>query len=517
MEFIPNFIKRKHGQEEVIYPHPLLEPILSNSYGIMVYQEQIMQTAQIIAGYSLGQADLLRRAMGKKKLDEMQKQREIFVKGAGEKHNIPAKKAEEIFLIMEKFAQYGFNRSHSAAYSVVAYQTAYLKANYPAEYMASVLTHNQNNIEKITFFLDECKKQGISVLGPDINESDIMFDVNREEQIRFGLGAIKGTGEAAVEAIIKEREAGGFYTGIFDFSKRVSLRTVNKKTFEALALSGAFDSFTKFHRRQYVEAQEGEQSLIEKAIRYGNLVQAEKNSAQVSLFGDNSSVMVPEPKIPDLEPFGDIEKLRLEKEVVGFYISGHPLDQFKIEICHFCTCTVNQIENYKGQEISVAGIVTKSIARQTKTGKPFGLFTIEDYEGSLDMALFGEEWKKFGHFLSIGDFVFITGIVQERYNQIGMWELKPTSIQLLHDIRQKMCKTIQLQVNYLAIDPLLIEQLEYLSQKYPGNCNLQVTVYDEASKISIGSISRKFRIQPDNALIDEISKIEDVSYRLLSN
>src|SRR5690606_23838777 len=279
MDFIPNFIKRKHCQEEVQFPPELLEPILSNTYGIMIYQEQIMQAAQIMAGYSLGQADLLRRAMGKKKLDEMAKQREIFVKGAKEKHGIDKKKAEEVFAVMEKFAAYGFNRSHSAAYSVVAYQTAYLKAHYPAEYMASVLTHNKNNIDKVTFFMDECKKQGIKVLGPDINESNLFFDVNKEGQIRFGMGAIKGTGEAAVEAIIMEREKGPF-KNIFEFAERVDLRSVNKRTFESLAMAGGFDCFQELHRRQYLYAPDNETTLIEKAIKYGNMHQTEKNNAQ---------------------------------------------------------------------------------------------------------------------------------------------------------------------------------------------------------------------------------------------
>ncbi|MEM9417415.1 MAG: DNA polymerase III subunit alpha, partial [Bacteroidota bacterium] len=252
MQFIPNFVARKHGQEKIHYAHPLLEDILKHTYGIMVYQEQIIQTAQLMAGYTLGAADLLRRAMGKKKADEMAKQREVFIKGAQEKHNIPKTKAVEIFEVMEKFAQYGFNRSHSAAYSVLAYQSAYLKAHYPAEYMAAVLTHNQGAIDKITFFMEECKRQGIEVLGPDVNESEATFGVNEKQQIRFGLGAIKGAGEAAVEAIIQERRRAKRFEDIFSFATRVNLRAVNKKTFESLAMAGAFDSFPDYHRRQYL-------------------------------------------------------------------------------------------------------------------------------------------------------------------------------------------------------------------------------------------------------------------------
>lgn len=519
MDFIPNFIKRKRGEEKVEYPHELLEPILKSTYGIMVYQEQIMQTAQILAGYSLGQADLLRRAMGKKKVDEMNKHREIFVKGAKEKHNIDSKKAEEVFSVMEKFAQYGFNRSHAAAYSVVAYQTAYLKAHYPAEYMAAVLTHNQNSIEKITFFMDECKRQGIKVLGPNVNQSGVYFDVNKEGEILFGLGAIKGAGEAAVEAIIQEREKNGPFTSIFNFAERVNLRAVNKKTFESLALSGAFDCFNDFHRRQYVYAPEGEISLIEKAIKYGGMIQAEKNSAQTSLFGDASSASIPPPKVDPVEPFGDIEKLRLEKEVVGFYISGHPLDQYRVDIQHFCTCSTDKIEEHKGKEISVAGIVTKSVSRQTKTGKSFGLFTIEDYEGSLEMAMFGEEYLKHQHLLGVGQYVFVTGKVQERYNQIGMWELRPTSIQLLADIRDKMCKTVRLEVSLHDVTESFIHHLEELARNYPGKTNLLVNVTweEKNNRVSVDMMSRQFKINPHNQMIDELDKLTEGNYKLLAS
>jgi len=515
MEFIPNFIKRKHGQEKVEYPHELLEPILSYSYGIMVYQEQIMQTAQIMAGYSLGQADLLRRAMGKKKIEEMNKQKVIFVKGAKEKHGIEKAKAEEVFAIMEKFAQYGFNRSHSAAYSVVAYQTAYLKAHYPAEYMASVLTHNQNNIEKITFFMDECKKQGIHVLGPDVNESNIVFDVNDKDHIRFGMGAIKGSGDAAVEAIISERDKNGHFNSIWDFAERISLRQVNKKTFESLALSGAFDRFADYHRRQFVHAEEGDINLIEKAVKYGNNMQAEKNSAQTSLFGDSSNTSIPPPKVAPLDPFSDLEKLRLEKEVVGFYISGHPLDQFKLEIQNFCTCPVTKIEEHKGEEVSVAGIITKSIFRQSKKGNPFALFSIEDYDGSLDMALFGEEFRKNQHLLSVGEFVYLIGTVQERYNQIGMWELKVQNIQLLTEVRDKMSKTVCIDVKASVIDEELVERLEYLVQQYPGKCNFQINIKDEEKGILLDTMSRKFKVDPSNELIADLKKMDQIDYKIL--
>ncbi len=516
MEFIPNFIKRKHGQESVGYPHPLLEPILKNTYGIMVYQEQIMQTAQIMAGYSLGQADLLRRAMGKKKIEEMDKQREIFIEGAKKKHNISRQKAQEIFDIMARFAAYGFNRSHSAAYSVVAYQTAFLKANYPAEYMASVLTHNQSNIDKITFFMDECKRQNIKVLGPHINESGLNFEVNQDDQIRFGLGAIKGTGEAAVEAIISERNEAGPYPDLFEFSKRVNLRTVNKKTFESLAMAGAFDCFEDYHRRQYLTAANGETSLIELAIRYGNRMQQEENASQVSLFGGDSGVEIPKPKVAPIEPFSELEKLRIEKEVVGFYISGHPLDQFKIDIEQFCSCSVDQIETKRNEKVSVAGIVTKFQERMSKSGRPFGLFSIEDFTDSLDLAMFGEEYLKYRHLLDIGGFIFVEGQVIERYKQPGVWELRPLSIQLLTEIRSKLSKGILLQVELDAVTDDLAAKLENLSRDYPGACQLKLNVADIQENIAVELLSRKFQVNPQNELIKELDLMDGVSYKILN-
>ena len=517
MEFIPNFINRKHGREKVEYPHELLEPILKNSYGIMVYQEQIMQTAQIMAGYSLGQADLLRRAMGKKKLDEMAKQREVFVAGAKEKHNIDRKKAEEIFAVMEKFAAYGFNRSHSAAYSVVAYQTAYLKAHYPSEYMASVLTHNQNNIDKITFFLDECRKQNIPVLGPHINESSMYFDVNKEGKIRFGLGAIKGTGEAAVEAIISERDEHGSFKDIFDFAERINLRAVNKKTFESLAMGGAFDCFKGTSRRQYL-FQEGEQpSGIELAVRYGNSFQNDKNASQHSLFGGDSGVEIPKPKLPQCEPYSEIEKLKIEKDVVGFYISGHPLDQYKVDIENFCTCTLDQYKEHKNQVIRLAGIVTKFVERTSKRGAPFGLFSIEDYNDTIDVAMFGEDYMKHRHLLQVGGFVYMIGKVEERYNQQGEWEFRPRVIQLLSNIREDLSKEIQVNVDVTLLNEELVNQLEMIAKENPGKCKFVVTLYSAEESMKVELLSKRYMVNPNNHLIEGLTLLDTVSYKIVSD
>jgi len=517
MEFIPNYINRKHGHEKVEYPHELLEPILKNTYGIMVYQEQIMQAAQVLAGYTLGQADLLRRAMGKKIREEMEKQREIFIKGAKKKHGIEKEKAEEIFNIMEKFASYGFNRSHSAAYSIVAYQTAYLKAHYPAEYLAAVLTHNESNIDKITYFMDECRRQEVKVLGPHINESGMHFEVNKAGQIRFGLGAIKGTGEAAVQEIITQREEKGSFADIFDFAKRINLRTVNKKTFESLAMAGAFDCFGDFNRRQYLYNEDNQSSFIETIIKYGNRLQSEENASQTSLFGEKNGAEIPKPKPPDCEPYSELEKLKIEKEVVGFYISGHPLDQFKIEIKTFCTCSVEEIEKYKNLEISVAGIVTKSIERYQKNGKPFGLFSIEDFQDNLEMAFFGEDYLKHRHLLHVGSLVYITGRVEERYRQPGVWQLMPKTVQLLSDVRDKHARSLLLKVTVNNVTENFVDKLEKLTSDYPGNCALKIKLIDDQEKVGVELFSRKYKVNPTNEMIDKLENLNVDSYQLLNN
>lgn len=517
MQFIPNFVARKHGQEKIDYAHPLLEDILRNTYGIMVYQEQIIQTAQVMAGYTLGAADLLRRAMGKKKADEMARQREVFVKGAKEKHDISQAKAVEVFGVMEKFAQYGFNRSHSAAYSILAYQTAYLKANYPAEYMASVLTHNQGDIDKITGFIEVCKQQGIQVLGPDVNESEAVFGVNQDGQIRFGLGAIKGSGEAAVEAIIMARKEGQRFEDIFSFAERVNLRAVNKKTFESLAIAGAFDGFPDYHRRQYVHVDDKEGSLIEKAIRYGQQLQQERDSAQQSLFGvaeEQAAYYSPRPEVAACAPYEALEKLRLEKEVVGYYISGHPLDSYQVELEHFCNCNTQNVSTFKGKEVQLAGIVTASKTRQSKHGKPFGLFTVEDYEGTLDLALFGEDFLKNQHMLQAGTFVYVTGKVVERYNQADIWELRPRKLRLLSEVRDQMSKALQLHLPLTAVNEALITKLAQAITQHPGNCPLTVTVAAPEEAMSVTLMANSYGIQLSNELLAVLRPLEGLTYRL---
>lgn len=519
MDYIPLFIDRKQGRQPVEYPHELLEPILKNSYGIMVYQEQIMQTAQIIAGYSLGGADLLRRAMGKKDKEKMAKERVKFVAGAKELNNIPEKKANEIFDVMEKFAEYGFNRSHSAAYSVVAFQTAYLKANYPGEYMSAVLTNSIGTIEKITFFMDECRAMGIPVLGPDVNESTSVFNVNKRGQIRFGLGAIKGAGEAAVEAIIEEREQHGMYKDFFEFARRVTLRSVNKKTFESLAHAGAFDCFAEahggLHRAQYIEVPPGEKdNLIEKAVKYGNAYQAQKTATQHSLFGGVGGMDIPKPKIVPCEAWSEIQRLKNEKDVVGFYISGHPLDQYKLELESFCTCTLDKVENFKGREVNVAGIITKKVVRQAKNGNNFMIFSIEDYNGNIEVALFNQDYVQFERDIDVDRFVYVRAKVQTRWGSTDQWELKPVKIELLSEVREKMSKEMQIQIDLAFLNSNLVSQLSTLVKAHPGSCQLKLTINDRVEKIDLQMMSRKFKVSPTNELMKQLSSYEGVSCKL---
>ncbi|ALD20210.1 DNA polymerase III subunit alpha [Hymenobacter sp. DG25A] len=505
MQFIPNFINRKHGREPVEYPHELLEPILNYSQGIMVYQEQIMQAAQILAGYSLGGADLLRRAMGKKDMKKMAQEREKFVEGAKKLHNIPAKKASEVFDVMEKFAAYGFNRSHSAAYSVVAYQTGYLKANYPAEYMAAVLTNNMGDIKKVTFFIEEARKQGVPVLGPDVNESILKFNVNDKGQIRFGMAAVKGAGEAAIESIVQERGKKGPFTDIFDFSKRVNLRAVNKKTFESLALSGAFDSFERYHRRQFLEAPAGDQNLIEKAVRMGQQFQADQDSAQQSLFGGGAfgAVAMPLPKVADLEPWAATEVLRREKEVIGFYLSGHPLDDFKLEIDSYCTCGLDKVESYKNREVTVAGLITNVLFKTTKTGQPFVSFTVEDYESSLNLALFRDDYSRFSALINPRNYdkeqvppMYIRGKYAQRFRDSDQFEFKILTMEPLFNVAEKLANGVRVQLDLRTITEPFMDRFMEAVEACAGSKKLEIKFAEPHEHMTVDMYSRRYRIEP---------------------
>ncbi|UII32484.1 DNA polymerase III subunit alpha [Fulvivirga ulvae] len=517
MEYIPNFISRKHGEEEITYDIQDMEEYLAETYGITVYQEQVMLLSQKLAGFSKGDADVLRKAMGKKIFALLEKLKPKFIDGGKERGHDP-EVLGKVWKDWEAFAAYAFNKSHSTCYSLVAYQTAYLKAHYPAEYMAAVLTHNQSNIEKVTFFMEECRSLGIKVLGPHVNESAVNFAVNKEGEIRFGLGAIKGSGDAAVENIIEEREKNGPYKDIFDFAERVNLRMVNKKTFECLAMSGAFDCFEEFHRRQYLHAPENDQTLIEKVIKYANKMQMEAESSQASLFGGDTGVDTPKPKIPYMEPFGEIEKLNIERDVVGLYISGHPLDDFKFEIDSFCNTELNDLNDLpplQNKEVKVAGVVSGFAHRTTKGGKPFGTLTMEDYNGNFTFFLFGDDYIKFKEYLMQGWFLYIQGRVMERKWGDKSLEFKILNIELLNDLRDKRTKGLMVNINLNEINETVIKNLEEVCLQYRGDCALHMNLVDVQENISVEMMSRKYKVNPSNEMIEKMKQIPAVHCKVL--
>ncbi|HUR30861.1 MAG TPA: DNA polymerase III subunit alpha, partial [Saprospiraceae bacterium] len=511
MNYIPMFINRKHGREPIDYPHEWLKDLLKPTYGIMVYQEQIMQGAQIMAGYSLGAADMLRRAMGKKKADEMEKHRQIFVEGATKK-GVPSLKADDIFEIMSKFASYGFNRSHSAAYTVLSVQTAWLKTHYPAEFMAAVLTHNKNDIVKLNFFLRECKRMNIQVLPPDVNESNINFTVNAKGAIRFGLSALKNMGEGAGEEIINERKLNGPYTSIFDMTSRVSSKAVNKKALEAMVMGGALDCFVGIHRAQYFVPTEKYESLIEHAIRYGQSVQSQKAQSQLSLFGDMSMGMFREPEIPPAPQWSLVEKLSREKEITGIYMSGHPLDDYRLEIEHFTNCPLDMVTSYKDKHLKLAGIVTTADHRVTQKGTGWGIFSVQDYRGSLEIKLFNEDYKKYKELFELGTALFIEGFYQLSWKGQDH-EFRITSARMLASIGEELTKSITVKISIDQLDQFLLESLDKICDQHKGRHKFRLQVYDREDDFILGLISKSNKVNAASSLIEDLDAL-GVKYKL---
>ena len=520
LAYIPSFIKRKHGTEPITYDLDDMKDYLEETYGITVYQEQVMLLSQKLAGFTKGEADVLRKAMGKKQKDVLDKMKPKFVEQAAAKGHEP-KKLEKIWTDWEAFASYAFNKSHSTCYAWIAYQTAYLKAHYPAEYMASVLSNNMSDITQVTFFMEECKRMGIPVLGPDVNESKSGFTVNAAGEIRFGMAAIKGAGAAAVDEIIKEREKNGPYRNIFDFAKRVNSRALNKKTMEALAMAGSFDCFKEHHRRQYLEAPDGDVTLIEKATKYAQKVQQEEDSAQVSLFGGGGgNAEIPLPSVAPIEPFSQIQQLNIEKEVVGLFISGHPLDQYKLEIDSFTNTPLTALADLDGlkgrNELRLAGSVSSFAHRTTKNGKPFGTLTLEDYHGSFTFFIFGDDYVKFKQYFMTGWFLFLTGKVeQKKWGNENEVEFKIISISLLSEVRGKMIKGLKVNINLDDLTYDLMEKLEAITSKYKGDAKLYIEVNDQKENITLELFSKKYTIDPSADMIKELNQIPEVVYKVV--
>jgi len=520
MEYIPSFINRKHGTEDIEYDLPAMEEYLAETYGITVYQEQVMLLSQKLADFTKGEADVLRKAMGKKQATVLAKMKPQFIEQASKKGHDP-EKLEKIWKDWEAFASYAFNKSHSTCYAWIAYQTAYLKAHYPAEYMASVLSNNMNDIKSVSFFMEECKRSGITVLGPDINESYAKFSVNKDGNIRFGMAAIKGVGSSAVKAIIDERKKNGNFVSIFDVAKRVDLRIANKKAFDGLILAGGFDSFKDTHRAQYFALDEKGQTFIEKALRYGNKFQDGENSSQVSLFGDASDIQLPEPIIPECETWGTMETLGKEKEVVGIYISAHPLDDFKNELS-FCNTNLSHfkedLSKYVGMNLSFAGIITDVQHRVSKAGKGWATFFIEDYYNNNEFRIFGEEYLKFRHFLVPNSFLFIktvikAGWINKNTGVAGEPRLQFTDVKLLHDTMDELCKKITIQIPVQEVTEDRITNLQQLLETNPGKQNLYFTIWDEKEKIELNLPSRIPKIKITNELLTTLEK-EQINFKL---
>ena len=483
LEYIPSFIRRKNGEEEIKYDLEACAEYLSETYGITVYQEQVMLLSQSLAGFTKGEADVLRKAMGKKQKDVLDKMKPKFVEQASAKGH-DATVLEKIWKDWEAFASYAFNKSHSTCYAWIAYQTAYLKAHYPAEYMAAVLSNNMNDIKQVSFFMEECKRMGLKVLGPDVNESYYKFTVNEDYAVRFGMGAIKGVGQGAVDTIVENRKDGK-YKSIFDLAKRIDLRAANKKAFENLALAGGFDGFGDTHRAQYFHDEGDGITFLEKAMKYGAKFQENENSAQVSLFGDASEVQIPEPVVPPCDEWSTMEKLAQEKEVVGIYISGHPLDDYKYEMKYFCNTKLehlNDLNSFIGKNVSVGGIITKVEHRTAKNGKGWAMFTLEGYDESYEFRIFGEEYLKFRHFLIQNNFTFLKFVVKEGWvNAEGKRsdpKIQFLQVQYLQDVLASFAKKLVLQFNIAELSENLIQSLFDLFQKEKGDHQVTIEVLE---------------------------------------
>jgi len=519
MEYIPSFINRKHGTEDIEYDLPAMEEYLAETYGITVYQEQVMLLSQKLADFTKGEADVLRKAMGKKQIAVLDKMKPKFIEQAAVNGH-DAEKLEKIWKDWEAFASYAFNKSHSTCYAWIAYQTAYLKAHYPAEYMASVLSNNMNDIKSVSFFMEECRRMGLAVLGPDLNESYLKFSVNKEGAVRFGMAAVKGVFASAVRAIIKERKENGNFTSIFDLAKRVDLRAANKKSFDSLVKAGAFDSFSDTHRAQYFSTDEKGLTFLERAMKFGSKFQENKNSAQVSMFGEASTVQFPEPDIPECETWGTMELLSQEKEVIGIYISAHPLDDFKNEMI-FCNASLRHfkgdIGKYVGMNLSFAGIISDVQHRVSKAGKGWALFTIEDYNDSNEFRIFGEEYLKLKHFLVPNSFLFVRSTIQPGWTNkegvTGEPRLKFTEMKLLHDIMDELCKKITINISLEEIKENSILNLETVLKNNPGKQSLHFNIWDAKEKIEVNLPSRNTKIKISSELLTTLEQ-QKFDYKL---
>jgi DNA polymerase III subunit alpha len=512
--YIPTYINRKHGTEKIEYDLPEMQEYLEPTYGVTVFQEQVMLLSQKIGNFTKGDADTLRKAMGKKDIKTLDKMKSKFIEGATSNGH-PIDKLEKIWKDWEAFAQYAFNKSHSVCYAYVAFHTAYFKTHYPAEFMAATLDNASGDIDQIAFFMEECRRMGLNIFGPDVNKSEVKFSVNKEGELRFGLAAIKGVGEAAVEEIIAERKKTGTYKSIFDLTKRVSLRAVTKKTLEGLVFGGAFDCFEGTHRAQYFSVNE-DSSIIEKAIKFSNALQANENANQQSLFGGSISVSLPEPIIPAAETWSLMEQLKKEKEVIGIYLSGHPLDPFKVEIDKLSShplVELKELKSLKGVELKVVGVVASANHRISKAGKPFGSFIIEDYSGFIEIPLFGENYLNYKKYLEVGYYLFIKGRVENRWGKEDDFEFKISSIEMLTDVREKYIKNISVELDVERLDDKFINLIYDKIKVNDGNATINFIVNSRKEQMAISMRSSKYKVSLTNEMLHFFDEL-GLSYKL---
>lgn len=516
MDYIPSFVARKHGREEISYDLPIMKKYLDETYGITVYQEQVMLLSRLLANFTRGQSDELRKAMGKKQIEQMNSLREKFLQG-GRNNGHDDKTLLKIWADWEKFASYAFNKSHATCYSWIAYQTAWLKANYPSEYMAAVLSNNLNNITEITKFMDECRSMGMNVLSPDVNESFFKFSVNKEKDLRFGLAAIKGVGNSAVKAIIEEREKDGHFTDIFNFVERVPVSACNKKTLESLALAGAFDSLKGISREQFFATNDKDEPFVDTLIRYGSKFQADQNNTMNSLFGDAFSNQIETPEIPTATPWTDLEKLNKERDLIGIYLSSHPLDDYELilkYVCNTSTADLADIEKMNGKEVTFGGMVTTSREGQTRRGSPFTIFKIEDFSGNYEIALFGDDSINYGKFARPGLSLFIRGKIQTRRYDQSQYEFKINSIQLLPDVKDTLLEKLTIQMPLTSITTESVADLSALLKNNSGNTLLYFHVYGAEPHLNLELFSRKSKIAVTSQLVDYLKSNEAIKFKV---
>ena len=517
MDYIPSFIARKNGREEIKYDIPCMEKYLKDTYGITVYQEQVMLLSRQLADFTRGESDALRKAMGKKKKAIVDAMKPKFIEG-GQKNGHDPKVLEKIWGDWEKFASYAFNKSHATCYSWVSYQTAYLKAHYPAEYMAAVMSRNLDNINEITKLMDECRAMGIPTLGPDVNESRAKFSANKKGEIRFGISAIKGVGGAAADSIIKEREANGPYSSIFDFIQRVNLSNCNRKCIESLVLSGGFDCFSELKREDFFAKTSKGDQFIDTLVRYGQLYQAERAQARNSLFGEDNAVEISTPPIVKGEQWSDIERLNRERDLVGIYLSAHPLDEYKVILDSLCNTSCQELEDVQRltdrEQVVLGGIVTAIRQKYTKTGKPCGFVTIEDFNGSGVLPLFGEDWGRWSGMFVEGSTVYILAEMKQRFRDSNLYDMKVTDVKYMQTVKDSTLTKLTISINTDKLDARMVEELNEIITENPGKTQLFFQLRDSQGKKHVLLKSQSRTVDVRSQLINYIDQQEALEYKI---